>query len=1053
MDETKPADTCANCNEPLTRGPFGLHCPGCVFSLMEEEGNPEDSYLAELFPELRIEGLVGQGGFGKVYRAEHRQLRRPVALKFLDTVLAQKAEAVALFQQEIVTVGGLDHPGIVRAHDAGERDGHWYIIMEFVEGLDVGALVKIHGRLPVAESCEIIRQAALALHTAHGKGLVHRDVKPGNIMVSQGKKPPDGPDDSSSVKVLDFGLARLAVAPAISGTLRAGETTTFVGTLEYISPEQIENPANVDARADIYSLGAMLWRLLTGKTPHGSETTEATLFLRMKRMTTEPVPSLATLRPDVPKPLIRLCDAMLALDREKRTATAAEVARLLEPWCTGAELSRLFSNGPLEEKPFISPKRNRKRWWAANSMAAGVVGLGMVLNFVAKPAPTEAPLPYRSLISKEVLKKQGISPENAPQLWTKDWDPISEDFNANAMSFARKDHSSRLIFVDAKEPDSIRRWDSKAMVPAFELADKNQAISALMLTPDGHYVWGQPEHKQGLHIGRATPDHKLLPSLTYDFAPEFPAGIFKMGRDYLMAKGESVADGEPRGFAFVTAENLPPNTGLNVGDVVVVDHGDRSFGPLGVSKPGLWRFRLDDDAPVRRLAKAESESMPLDVTISKHGVFGLDKVFSKVSAVADDDPRHSEHLWRWDLNGWHLCTVDKPLVDPTSIAADPLTGDLYVMCGYHASSLEPDRRYVQRLMPQGPDRYVAETIVTRLGKVGKGSLAFNNDGQKLIITDEGNRGVVVLQRQDKRTSSKLLTQSTLADLPVELKIPGWQVSSSLRHGALFACPQFAAQGKVLYWNSSSSGLRLSSAENGESKDFLSDVDFTSLSFLGVSPVSGHVVWSQLANPLQPTIGRATADERVLPPLTFTGDTPPIPLGFAFATDANLPTTTNNHLRAGDVLVTGSKHPAHANSTAGLWKIRLDTDEPASQLVKLEVKDSPAVVISKQGVFLLTDKGIQRWDGTKTNPLNLSQEFLLPITLVADPLSEDLYVLEVNRLLRLQPTGPEGYNVTVLTERLAQAVPGGLSITSDGQRMLVGDYGQKKTWILERQATK
>jgi serine/threonine protein kinase len=394
MDDTKPADTCANCNEPLTRGPFGLHCARCVFSLMEEERNPEDSYLAELFPELRLDGLVGQGGFGKIYRAEHRQLRRPVALKFLDTVLAQRAEAVTMFQQEIVTVGGLDHPGIVRAYDAGERDGHWYIIMEFVVGLDVGALVKIHGRLPVAESCEIIRQAALALQTAHSRGLVHRDVKPGNIMVSRGEGAQETkettevpsvhsvaqvPQVPSSVKVLDFGLARLAVAPAIGATLRAGEATTFVGTLEYISPEQIENPANVDARADIYSLGAVLWRLLTGKTPHGSETTEATLFLRMKRMTTEPVASLATLRPDVPKPLIQLCDAMLALDREKRTATAAEVAQLLEPWCAGAELSRLFTDGPLEEKPFIHPKRNRKRWWAANSMA-GVVGLGMVLN-------------------------------------------------------------------------------------------------------------------------------------------------------------------------------------------------------------------------------------------------------------------------------------------------------------------------------------------------------------------------------------------------------------------------------------------------------------------------------------------------------------------------------------------------------------------------------------------------------------------------------------------------------------------------------------------------
>lgn len=157
MESLPKEMTCGTCGGPLDSGPFGLRCARCVLSMVGDPENGEISYVAELFPELHLKAQVAQGGFGAVYRAEHRRMRRTVALKFLDSVLARNPEAVALFEQEMISVGGLDHPGIVRAHDAGERDGHWYIIMEFVDGMDCGALVRKHGHLPVAESCEIIR--------------------------------------------------------------------------------------------------------------------------------------------------------------------------------------------------------------------------------------------------------------------------------------------------------------------------------------------------------------------------------------------------------------------------------------------------------------------------------------------------------------------------------------------------------------------------------------------------------------------------------------------------------------------------------------------------------------------------------------------------------------------------------------------------------------------------------------------------------------------------------------------------------------------------------
>ena len=161
-------EVCEVCGTALVPGPMGPQCMHCLFSL----GTAEDAFegVAEFFPELSIQEKIARGGFGTVFRAEQRRMKRQVALKFLDTILAHSPEAVGLFEKEMVTVGGLDHPGIVRAFDAGERDGHWYMVMELVEGADCGALVRKHGTLPIAESCEIIRQAALALHYAHARG-------------------------------------------------------------------------------------------------------------------------------------------------------------------------------------------------------------------------------------------------------------------------------------------------------------------------------------------------------------------------------------------------------------------------------------------------------------------------------------------------------------------------------------------------------------------------------------------------------------------------------------------------------------------------------------------------------------------------------------------------------------------------------------------------------------------------------------------------------------------------------------------------------------------
>jgi serine/threonine protein kinase len=759
--DSSPEVNCGTCGGPLVESRWGPRCTACVLAMVEEPENEEEGYMQELFPELRLEEKVARGGFGVVYRAEHRRMKRPVALKFLDSPLTRKREAVELFQQEMIAVGGLDHPGIVRAHDAGERDGHWYLIMEFVEGMDCAALVKKHGALPVAESCEIIRRVALALHHAHGRGLVHRDVKPGNVMVSRVR---EGEDDAavglSSVKILDFGLAGLAVAPVFSQALDPGGSSLFMGTMQYVSPEQIESPARVDARADIYSLGATLWRLLSGQALRGETSPEMSLFVAMKSVASEPVRSLATVRPDLPKPLVQLCDAMLALDREKRPASAAEVARLLEPWSAGAELPRLFEDGPLEEKSIIFPRKNWRPWWTAAALVAfGALMTGLLLKERRREGAAPEPLVppgWRPLFSKAQTAGSEVEAAFLPQLLSTDWEVEREVIDNGDKECARLTPEGDIININNKLPDKpkmqnqpLRRIRGTSYSPAVK-DFINHEIRCVGVGPAGHLVWGMPEEPSGHQIGRALPDGTLLPALRYDFAAEFPPGAYEIGRQFQINQGRSVADAEPWDFAFATAQNLPPDTGLTEGDVLVADHGQRKFLPGVLSVPGLWCFRLDSNAPARRFAVGREGNWFCDVEITRQGVFVLHAIdyHNQFRLPLNDPSRLSSHfLMRWDLNGWHPCTTDQIPEDPSGLAADPLSTDLYLISGGRSRSVGSPGQAISRLRRTGPDRYTVEPFVTRLGKPAKNGIGFSHDGQRMIITDNGNHAIVVLKRK------------------------------------------------------------------------------------------------------------------------------------------------------------------------------------------------------------------------------------------------------------------------------------------------------------------
>jgi uncharacterized protein (TIGR03067 family) len=282
----------------------------------------------------RIVDLLGTGGMGAVYKAEHRLMQRLVALKVINPKFTRSKQAVERFRREAQAAARLDHPHIVRAHDAEQAGDLHFLVMEYVLGTDLGKVLEERGPLPVAEACDSIRQAAVGLQHAHESGMVHRDIKPQNLMLSQTREPGGGV--GSIVKILDFGLASLTTEAAPdpgadhqisvdsqkSGLTQAG---ALMGTPDYMAPEQGRNASSADIRSDIYSLGCTLYTLLAGKVPFPG----GTAIDKILAHSTRPVPPLGDVRSDAPAALAKVLDKMMAKDPADRYQTPAEVAGAL----------------------------------------------------------------------------------------------------------------------------------------------------------------------------------------------------------------------------------------------------------------------------------------------------------------------------------------------------------------------------------------------------------------------------------------------------------------------------------------------------------------------------------------------------------------------------------------------------------------------------------------------------------------------------------------------------------------------------------------------------
>ncbi len=342
---------------------------------------------------------IGAGGMGQVYRARHQRMDRVVALKVLSPDSLSSPDAVERFLREAKAAARVSHPNIVTAHDADEARGVHFLVMEYIDGLDLSTLVKRDGPLAIDEVLRAMIEAARGLEHAHQAGIVHRDIKPSNLLR----------DKSGTVKILDLGLARLETGDAVDDaaeTPKNDELTQagqIMGTVDYMAPEQAIDTRTADARADIYSLGCTLFYLLTGKPPYGGETRVARLVAHHKL----PIPSVRAARPEVSEELEQVVKRMLAKNPDARYQTMGDVINALEsclapkPAVQPAAKASLPTGKPLShakaksapQQPTDSRQSKQLWWYVGGGIAAMIVAVVVAIGMTSGGSQEDAPQP------------------------------------------------------------------------------------------------------------------------------------------------------------------------------------------------------------------------------------------------------------------------------------------------------------------------------------------------------------------------------------------------------------------------------------------------------------------------------------------------------------------------------------------------------------------------------------------------------------------------------------------------------------------------------------
>ena len=374
------ASKCGTCHTPLP-GPASEET-------LNERGAPEDWTVAGsskisapastsdtleigtvLAGRYEILQLIGRGGMGAVYKARDTELDRTVALKLIRPELARDPQILKRFKQELILARQVTHKNVIRIFDLGQSDGIKFITMDFVEGQDLRQLLLAHGKLAPDQAARIMLQICRALEAAHTEGVIHRDLKPQNIML----------DASGRAYVMDFGIARSAYLPGMT------QTGALIGTPEYMSPEQGRGE-KLTERSDLFSAGIIFYEMLTGKSPYYSDTPLATLWKRMTEKVTPPM----VVDPTLPQALNDIVVKALEIEPKNRFASAREIAQQLEIWLGPSEGSSTI---------IVGVSRTAAYWkWASAALAVLLVAAVVMFRFM-NPKPKAAHPPLSVLVA------------------------------------------------------------------------------------------------------------------------------------------------------------------------------------------------------------------------------------------------------------------------------------------------------------------------------------------------------------------------------------------------------------------------------------------------------------------------------------------------------------------------------------------------------------------------------------------------------------------------------------------------------------------------------
>ncbi|MGB6832269.1 MAG: protein kinase [Candidatus Acidiferrum sp.] len=370
-DNPESSVQCAKCTTPLPLSDQTLATSGQGWSVPAADALVSSTPLVQLNPgtsigsRYEIVRLLGQGGMGAVYQAHDRELERQVAVKVIRADMAANPEILRRFKQELILARQITHKNVIRIFDLGQADGIKFITMEYIEGENLQSVLRRKKKLDPAEAANIIAQVCRALEAAHAEGVIHRDLKPQNIML----------DKSGRAYVMDFGIARSMLGAGMT------QTGALIGTPDYMSPEQAKGQT-LDARSDLFSVGIIFYEILSGQVPFDADTTMGKLWKR----TNEPARPLGELDKAIPQPLSDIVRKCLEIDPQKRFGSTTELLQQIEIWQGPAAGTRIVA-------PPVSTLPAYVKWIAAGLGIAAIAG-GLIFRsrIGSRPAAPHAPV-------------------------------------------------------------------------------------------------------------------------------------------------------------------------------------------------------------------------------------------------------------------------------------------------------------------------------------------------------------------------------------------------------------------------------------------------------------------------------------------------------------------------------------------------------------------------------------------------------------------------------------------------------------------------------------